>query len=93
MREKRQCVGWEGREEEIVLGESDVELSIVYELGKALKLPASWEELDDVIWIGWEGDDIGAQIGSQNDESRGGGLAAAGEDSLCKGTSELSVCQ
>lgn len=64
----------------------------MYLLRKALKLPGSWQEIDDAIWIGWEGDGIGDRIGSQDGKSREGDLAAAGEDSLCRRTSELSVC-
>lgn len=52
--------GRRGRRRKGLLGESGVELSVVYLLGKALKLPGSWEETDDVVWIGWEGDGIGA---------------------------------
>lgn len=58
-------------------GESGVKLSVVYFSGKALKLPDSWEETDDVIWIGWAGDGIRDGIGSQDCKSRGGGLAAS----------------
>lgn len=59
------------------MGESAVKLSIVYFSGKALKLPGSWEETNDVIWVGWSGDGIRDRIGSQDDKNRGGGLAAS----------------
>lgn len=45
---------------------------------------------DDAIGFGREG--YLDRIGSRDAERRGGGLAAAGEDSVGKRSSELSVC-
>lgn len=46
-----------------------------------------------MMWFGLAGRGmVLGRIGSQDDKSRGGGLAAAGEDSLGRRTSELSVC-
>lgn len=62
----------------------------MYLLGKAVKLPDSWEEADDVIWIVWGEDGTGHRIGSRDGESRGGGLATAGRTAWGKG---LLSCQ
>lgn len=53
----------QGREKDRILGESVVELSVVYWLGKAVKQLGSWEEMVITIWIGWEEDGIGTKLG------------------------------